>query len=264
MDILGKTVSEKTAAIITEIEQRLQKTVKYQFTDPSKTQSFGQCDFRQPDAYYIYSKESLFNLTKASVINIPFETNILHELMHLCQIEEGFPHTGTIHTSQTLSDIGLYDSFGSTIVSSILDLNVDYRLKNYGYDSKYFYDHRINRAFKVIRRKFICDEPLDFIRYALMLSFLDIVCGRETTAKLLQEYAQKKPELVACITTLSPEISTIGYNDAESSFRSLAFLFDTFNLWITHELTYQNTTYHSTSEVQATFPDIRILASADS
>lgn len=259
MDILGKTVSEKTATIITEIEQRLRKPVKYQFTDPAKTKSFGQSDPWKPDAYYVYSKEALFNLTKKSVINIPFETNILHELMHLCQIEEGFPHTATIHTPQTLSDIDAYDNLGAMIVSSILDLNVDYRLKAYGYNSKYFYDHRINRAFKTIRRKFTCDDDISFVYYALMLSFLDIVCGRDVMTRLLQEYRQKNQGLFNCVTTLSPEISAIGYNDAESSFRSLAFLFDTFNLWVTHELTYQNTTYHSTDEVRANFPGIHTL-----
>lgn len=110
----------------------------------------------------------------------------------MCQVEEGFPYTATMKTLQTLADLDSFDRLGSTIISSILDLNVDYRLKSYGYTSSYFNDNRINQAYKTIRRRFTCDDPKDFIRYALMLSSLDIMCGRDMTMGLLQEYQQKK------------------------------------------------------------------------
>lgn len=70
MNILGKELSEKTTVLINEITQHLSKSVEYRFTDPSKTASYGQCDPWQPDAYYIYCKESLLSTTKKN--QMPF------------------------------------------------------------------------------------------------------------------------------------------------------------------------------------------------
>lgn len=152
MNILGKELSEKTASLIKEITQCLSRPVEYRFTDPSKTSSYGQCDAWQPDTYYIYCKESLLSAEKKNQINIAFETNLLHELYHLCQIEEGFPYTRTRCTSVTVTNQNYYDNLGSLFVSSILDLNVDFRLKQNGYTSSYFYNQRIIRAEKIIRK----------------------------------------------------------------------------------------------------------------
>ena len=108
MNILGKEISEKTASLISEIEQHLSKPVVYRFTDPSKTPSYGQCDPWQPDAYYVYCKETLLSVTRKKQVNIAFETNLLHELSHLCQIEENFPHTRTRNTPMTALNQAYY------------------------------------------------------------------------------------------------------------------------------------------------------------
>ena len=152
MEILGKSISKQSAEIILRLEESLSKPVKYAYTDPTKTKSYGQTDLSQPDAYYIYSKQDLLHLTKPKAINIPFETNILHELSHCCQIEDGFPTVRTHNYTPENPNAEISFSLGNAIGSSILDLNVDYRLKQLGYTSEYFYDRRVAHAVKEARR----------------------------------------------------------------------------------------------------------------
>lgn len=261
MMILGRPVSDKAEGIISAIEQKLSKPVKYEFTDPAKTSCYGQCDPWRPEAYYIYSKESLFDITKKNRINIPFETNILHELTHLCQIEEGFPHTATKVNKQVFTNKVLYDELGSVFASSILDLNVDFRLKQSGYTSEYFYKNRMAHAEKMARKRgfSLAKSDIDFVQYACQLMCLNLVYAGTEMDNLLELYRAKNPALVNCVFKISSEILNISYYDAESCFRSLVFLFDAFNLWNTHQIIYQSTRYNLLKDVRANYPDIHTL-----
>ena len=258
MNILGKELSEKTANIISEIEQRLSKPVEYRFTDPNKTLSYGQCDPWQPEAYYVYCAESLLSVVKKNQINIAFETNLLHELFHLCQIEEDFPYTRTRNTPATLANQTYYDNFGSLFVSSILDLNVDFRLKQNNYTSSYFYNHRIMRAEKIARRGHIY-EGHDFLNAALMLMVLKLAADPTSVNQLLQLYLPHNKSLVVCCLSISDAIAKIGYNDSESAFKSLACLFGTFNLFATHSIIFRGKEYTDFSSVELDYSNIHIV-----
>lgn len=190
MNVLGKELSEKTATLINEITQHLSKPVEYRFTDPSKTASYGQCDPWQPDAYYIFCKESLLSTARKNQVNVAFETNLLHELSHLCQIEEGFPHTRTRSTPVTVANQSYYDSLGALFASTILDLNVDFRLKQNNYTSSYFYSQRIIQAEKIARKGHVY-EGHDFLCTALMLMFLKLAADSASVNQLLQLHLAK-------------------------------------------------------------------------
>lgn len=259
MNILGKEISEKTASLIKEIEQRLSKPVMYRFTDPSKTTVYGQCDPWQPDAYYVYCKESLLNTAKKNQVNIAYETNLLHELSHLCQIEEGFPHTCTRNTPVTMANKSHYDNLGALFVSSILDLNVDFRLKQNGYASKYFYTQRIIRAEKIARKGHVY-KGLDFLEAALMLMLLKLTAAPASVNQLLHLLSDKNQGLVICCTSLAEAISQIGYNDPKSAFRSLACLFGTFNLFETHSIIFCDKEYTDFSSAERDYPGTRIVS----
>ncbi len=258
MNILGKELSEKTASLIKEITQCLSKPVEYRFTDPSKTSSYGQCDAWQPDAYYIYCKESLLSAAKKNQINIAFETNLLHELYHLCQIEEGFPYTRTRCTSVTVTNQNYYDNLGSLFVSSILDLNVDFRLKQNSYTSSYFYSQRIIRAEKIIRKGHVYEGD-DFLSAALMLMFLKLAADPISVNQLLQLYLPKNQSLVVCCLSAAEAISQVGYNDPESAFGSLACLFGTFNLFSTHSIIFRGKEYTDFASAEMDYPGTRIV-----
>lgn len=259
MEILGRLISEKTTQHIQEIEASLHKPVIYEFTDPQKTQSYGQCDAWQNDAYYVYSKEALFNAARKKQINIPFETNLLHELSHLCQMEEGFPHTGTVHNATTAHDPDFFNSVGSVIASSILDLNVDFRLKEMGYTSEYFYQNRIIRAEKIFTRMKKGErlQAISFVTYACMLTCLNLVYQGPDLERVMNLCQEKVPGLYECVAYLSRNIGQIGFNDSFSAFKSLVFLFSGFNLWNTHTITYNGQGFNSLDAVLAFYPDIR-------
>lgn len=257
--ILGKEISEESAVNISRIESQLNKQVIYGFTDRQKTLSYGQCDAWQPDAYYVYCRQDLLNVTRKKQINIPFETNILHELSHLCQIEAGYPCTGTRNTPQTQTNPELFEAAGSLFSSSILDLDVDYRLKQMGYTSSYFYEQRLIRADKIARHGYVCGSIEDFVRMAVQLMCLAICYPNKSIDNLLLLYSQKNPELIANVRALVSNICEIGYGDPDGSFRCLVFLFSAFNLWSTHEIYFHEKAYDSLESVKADYHDIRTM-----
>lgn len=253
MNILGKELSEKTENLIGEITKHLSKPVEYRFTDPKKTDSYGQCDAWQPDAHYVYCKELLLSTTKKGQVNVAFETNILHELFHLCQIEEGFPYTCTRTTPATVANKIYYDNLGSLFASTILDLNVDFRLKQNSYTSSYFYSQRIMRAEKIIRKGHIYEGD-DFLRTALMLMFLKLVADQASVDRLLKLYLPNNQSLVVCCLNIAEVVSGIGYNSPESAFQSLACLFGTFNLFSTHSIIFRGKEYIDFSSAELDYP----------
>lgn len=259
MFILGIRLSRKASQLIQSIEQNLSKPVRYRFTDERKTQCYGQCDPWQPDAYYVYSSKKLLNVSASKKNNIPFETNILHELFHLCQIEDDFPHTGTIITPQASPD-PILDKLGELVCSSILDLGVDARLKEHEYTSAYFYKDRIRTAKQILPECLARLTKIDFIQYACMLVCLNLAYDGESMDDLLSIVKAQNIGLASCVQELSTEIAKIGYTDAESAFRSLVLLFDAFNLWSTHNIIFHGTFFPSLSDVQSAFPDIHTLA----
>lgn len=258
MIILGRHLSGRASQLVRSIEQNLGKPVHYRFTDENKTKSYGQCDPWQPDAYYVYSAKRLLSLSVSKRNNIPFETNILHELFHLCQIEDGFPHTGTKIISQISTD-PLLDQLGEIVCSSILDLDVDARLKKHGYTSVYFYKDRIQNAKQVLPECLTNLAKIDFIRYACMLTCLNLAYSGESMNDLLDMLKIQNISLYSCVQELSSKIAQIGYTDTESAFRSLVLLFDSFNLWSTHDIIFRDTVFSSLSDAQSVFPDIHTL-----
>lgn len=257
MEILGKAISEKTAALIADLEKKLNKPVIYQFTDPSKTKSFGSCDCSQEDAIYIYSKEALFNLTKANTVNTAFETNLLHQLLLACQVSEGFPQVQTKDSEITQSCAAFYDALGKFFADSVLSLNVDTRLKELGYTSDYFHKHSINQADKMLRRGFHVTNEVDFGRYACQMVMLKLCCPGAEMDALLTLLREKNAAMVTLVNRIADQISKQGYQTPEEVLTCLVLIFATFNLWFTHNILFGGKVYSSPEEVQEAFPDMK-------
>lgn len=249
MKILGKVISEPTANLIDSITSAFCKPVLFSFTS-SDDPSYGHCNPFEPDAYRIFCKESLLNITKADQPNIPFETNILHELFHICQMEEGFPSTFTY--------AGRDDGLGSLIVSSILDIDVDHRLLQFGFDSSYFHSARMKHARKVALKNQVYTDPLEFVQMAVSLSSMMCRCPEPEISSIVMLYGRKNAALINCIFTIAKDLKEIGCSSPESAFRSLVYLFDAFSIWNNQMIVFQGKQYRSLSEVQQDFSRIRI------
>jgi len=208
----------------------------------------------RPEAYYIHSKPSLLNISKRNQVNVPFETNILHELFHVCQMEEGFPHTATNPGLDVV-----YDRVGSAVISSVLDLNVDFRLKSHGYSSEYFYNQRIKQANKQLDKGLFFQSEIDFIINTVYLVNMQLSFPGEPMHQLLLRFQKADPGIANATHEISAHISRIGYNNPESSFRSLVFIFDAFNLWQSHHLIFQSKKFFSLPDVRLSYPDIHTL-----
>ena len=260
MKILDRTISEKTASLISIIEQSLSKPVVYGFTNPA-TKDYGYCDYTQPDAYYIYSAGSLFNAAKKNQVNVPFETNLLHELSHLCQIEEGFPYTITKTTPETSKNMEHYNVLGSILCSCILDLNVDSRLKSYGFDSHYFYGQKVINLEKILRKgtDYSKCASEEFLKAALMISSLVLTYKSQKLAEAMQHLLPINEPLLRCVQDMTTGIKKIGYDTADGAFRCLVFVFSATGLFSTHSIVYRGKEYVDLSSVREDFSDIHIL-----
>ena len=138
MKILNEQLSSHEEKLIKEVEESLHKPVHYCYLN-NELSNFGAADyFSNPNFYTVYSQKGLHGHN--------FVNNILHELFHLCQIEEGYPTSSTKNTLITIGEQQYFNSIGTLSASVILDLDVNERLLSVGYDSKYFFDYRYQEA----------------------------------------------------------------------------------------------------------------------
>ena len=255
MEILGKHISDQTAQLISQLEEKLAVPVTYQFTDTDRTTDFGLCRLTE-EGCCIYSKESLFTLTKAKAVNTAFETNLLHQLLRGVQQVEGYPFPQVKDTEITRSSPDFYEQLGWLYAASVLNLNVDARLKELGYDSAYFYRHAMNQADKMVRKGCKFNNEVDFTRYVCQLMLLKLACPGEEMNRLMGLYREKNAGLVVFANRLAEEIGKQGYATPEETFGALAILFCEFNLWFTHDLVFQGKRYADAEAVRKDFPQL--------
>ena len=258
MEILGKVISDKAAAEIEKLEKSLDRPVTYMLTDPAMTGSLGYCDASDPEVYKIYSKESLFNLTKEKALNVAFETNLLQQLFRAAQIAEGCPQVHTRENDTTAVNFLFYHQQGQLLAASVLELNVFARLKELGYDSDYFCRHSINQAARIARKGWKIDNEVDFSRFASQLMTLKLAHPGQEMDDLLELYKQDNPAMITLVNRLAGQIEKIGYDEGKKLLGCMAVVFTTFDLWFTHTVTYQGKEYGSYEEVKAELTDLEL------
>lgn len=103
-------------------------------------------------------------------------------------------------------------------------------------------------------------DEINFVCYACMLTCLKLTYNGTDMDRLIGHYQEKAPGLDKCVCYLSENIAQIGFNDGFSTFKSLVFLFDTFNFWSTHTIIYMEQEFRSMNEVLDFYPDIHTWA----
>lgn len=139
MKILNIEVSDRASNIIDKIGVSLKQPVKFYDISDIGRDSFGSVDISEKSNHYkIYTKTNLFREV--------FETNIIHEMYYIVQIEEGFPYTATLKNDLTCKDIVFYENIGSAVISALLDLDVYKRLCKDGYNSEFFLFEKVQKC----------------------------------------------------------------------------------------------------------------------
>lgn len=120
MELLGKTLSEKIENIYKEIEGKLSDPLKVLVMDIGS-----QEDVNRPCYHDVKAKEYVIKLDTTMEDNL-FENALIRNMIYCLQMEEGSPILDPNPKDQ------LAVTAASMINSTILDINLELRLKEYG------------------------------------------------------------------------------------------------------------------------------------
>lgn len=120
MELLGKTLSEKVENIYKEIESKLSDSLRIVVMDITN-----EMDVNRPCYHDSQAKEYVIKLDNTMEDNL-FENALVRNLIYCLQMEEGSPILDPNPKDQ------MAVTAASMINSTILDINLELRLKEYG------------------------------------------------------------------------------------------------------------------------------------
>lgn len=173
--ILGVQLSLKTASILNNIISNISCPIEYIFT------------LEESSSMYIEGDKYYIELTKTDDQKI-FEDNLLHECCHILQVEEGYPIIKICSdTNDQIKNIVSY------IQNLVLDYDVEYKLKAYGYipvkmTNKY---HKYLDLIKQIKGTIFAMEEYDKIEFALDFTSIYIFDKPDHCERLLKPFDDK-------------------------------------------------------------------------
>lgn len=228
MKILSKTLSERTAEIITTIERNVHLHVSYLPIAKRPNQSYGVAGTVNP-----YGENGIYPVwLDTRLPDQVFEADVLHELRHIVQAENGFSSVCNKETDAFHSkDRPFIQEVGSHIASTVLDIDVIRWLDQLGYSSEYF----INGNFR-----FLMDnagfnytglaDPLNFAN--LTLHLLSVVChlNEEDATKLYKAYSAY-PEVIAVTQKLRESLLAMPLDTPQSTALAHGRLISELHLW---------------------------------
>lgn len=240
MDILGKTVSEKTAAEINRLIEHIQHKVDFVPLPLDNPFGWGQADW--------YTSP---NWTVRIVTELPqayFEANLLHELYHLCQVAEGFPLTSTKDQPDiSIPQQKLIDRAGGALTSVILDLDVCDRIVLFGLDSDYFFDDRYKKAMET---SFSFDSNLRDTKISLTVHLAGIILQNSTWQSnfVLNHCLAQNKLLAQRAKNLAKTLKRIDHSTPEGCLKCLVAGYDYLDIWDWQNIDYQGLQFTSSEQ----------------
>ena len=228
MKILSRTISEKTARIVSSIEKSVHSPVSYRDISERPNQSyqtFGTVDTHPSDGTYKVwlSKELPQEI---------FETNLLHELRHIIQIESGYSEVYNKNTTEFNSqDRCFIQEVGAHLSSVVLDIDVDIWLECNGYSQEHFFRTNYDNLIKLCGHQYTrLSDPLNFANLALALLHMSVHCDDELAQTLFHAYATY-PKVVDIVSELRNKLRTMHIDTPASATLAHCLVIDSFNLW---------------------------------
>lgn len=234
MEILSHTVSYKAEILINELISNFKNDVSFHDISEINQTGFGACNLTN---YIVYLRTDLYGE--------PFETNVLHELYHLCQYEEGFPVTSTLFNCITRNDKNYFSGLGSAITSSLYDLDVYRRLMLNKYDSSYFHKSRYKRLKAELSSAapFNCSDKYDFAYWSA--NCITLLCAPHKDEYLLSQLRKENSKLYYSANSLYLMFCEKGYTDARSCLVCIAEAFKALDIWDIQQIQYNGSIFGS-------------------
>lgn len=226
--ILGKTLSPKTSEIVSGMESEFRIPVKYYSASerPNKSDSiYGSVDPYGAGGFY---KVWL----RADITDELFETNLLHELTHISQVEHGYPivcnkDSAAFHSS----DRDLVKHLGAHLGSTVLDIDVQRQLLKYGYANCEFAEENAAGLIATCGREYTqLNDPLKYAMLVVDLLMTASLVNAATRDALCTAYG-RYATVVTDVRFLYDKIQQIGTSTPEKAAASLGAVIDRLSLW---------------------------------
>lgn len=226
--ILGKTLSPQTSEIVSGMESEFRLPVKYYPASerPNKSDSvYGSVDPYGAGGFY---KVWL----RVDITDELFETNLLHELTHIAQVERGYPavcnkDSADFHSS----DRSFIEELGAHLGSTVLDIDVQERLLERGYANCEFAEENAARLIAASSHDYTrLNDPLNYAILVVDLLMVASLVSTATRDALCTAYGRYTP-VVADVRFLYDKIQQIGTFTPEKAAASLGAIIDHLSLW---------------------------------
>lgn len=227
MKILNREISEKTARLVSAIEQSVPLPVVYEIIKTEKATPYaGRVDTSgRNGCYTVWLNNTLPRR--------PYETDLLHELRHIVQIQNGFPTVYNKGNSDFHSpDRAFVEEVGAHLGSVVLDVEVNKWLKDIGYDYSFF---TLNN-YTVLLNQADADypnwrDPLNRANIALSLVHAALYVDDPHTDTLFSKYSDRYGPIVEDASALRRFILSLGVLSPDKALLAQCKLIDSLRLW---------------------------------
>lgn len=228
MKILSREISEQTEKIVAEIETSAHLKIAYHAIKERPNQSdqvAGSVDTSGADGlYHVYLDKRLPQEA--------FETDVLHELKHILQAENGVSMVYNKPSSAYFSrDRDFIKEVGSHLASVVLDIDVNRWLEQLGYQYSFF--ARGNLDYLIQNSNFHYKglaDPLNFANLVLALLVTSCSIDEENASRLFDAY-RAYPKVVDTTRSLRERLLSMPLDTPTSTCLAHCILVDELELW---------------------------------
>lgn len=228
MQILKKEISPKTATLVSQIEQSVHSPVHYfdVSTRPNMKDSvFGTVDVHPNDGIYKVWLQS-------ALPQEPFETDLLHELRHIVQVEFGCSEVYNKDSAEFHGrNRALVQNIGAHLSSVILDAEVNSWLTHVGYSQDYFSAINLNALLSAGGHCHIdTEDPFEFADLCLKLVHSALSTNGSSMQEICAAYSSYQQA-----TQIASELYSKLAKDFPDNLNSIVLghclVVDSLNLW---------------------------------
>lgn len=224
-NILNHQLTDKTYEIFCTLSSSFLKPLEFKSIDDINIGGFGAADYWANGCYTIYLKT---DLPKEA-----FETNLLHELFHIQQMEEGYPNLRNYSNSKDIEQEYI-DDFGRRLQVCILDIDVERRLNLNGYYSSYFIKQRYKTIKTINKNKYSFDDNFDRQHFTIQFALFVSLASNSQKEFAIPYINSQFPGLTDDAVEISKKILDIGFDNPLRCIKCFSFLLNHFDIWKYH------------------------------
>lgn len=211
MELLGKTLSEKAENIYKEIEGKLTDALNIKLMDITN-----EMDINRPCYHDVNAKEYVIKLDNTMEDNL-FENALIRNLIYCLQMEEGSPILDPNPKDQ------MAVTAASMINSTILDINLEFRMKEYGIVLDEIDTMRLGDLFMFLRTDMAQRnrEMYNLVTCLQVLLIQFTAENKENVAQIVETFQLSDPDLYELIAKGTEIIEKYGCDTTRGQMRCM-------------------------------------------